>query len=86
MKENFDPHQVVISREYFDKLIEIACCNGKELDTLQQGVALVLRLFQHTPVKAKPTFVAIEETVRCRCRVRSTWHKKYQPISSFDTV
>jgi hypothetical protein len=24
MKENFDPHQVVISREYFDKLIEMA--------------------------------------------------------------
>lgn len=24
MKENFDPHQVVISREYFDKLVEMA--------------------------------------------------------------
>lgn len=24
MKENFDPHQVVISRDYFDKLIEMA--------------------------------------------------------------
>lgn len=24
MKENYDPHQVIISREYFDKLVELA--------------------------------------------------------------
>ena len=50
-----------------DELVEIAGGDGEELDALEQGIALVLSLFEDAAVEAEPGVVAIEEELLGRC-------------------
>ena len=46
-----------------DKLIQIARRNREELHAFQQGICLVLRLFEHPLVKPHPRFIAAEKQI-----------------------
>ncbi len=48
---------------HFEELIQIAGRDGKKLQPLQQRIALVLGLFEHTAVEREPGGVAIEKVL-----------------------
>ena len=45
----------------FNELVEVAACNGEELNALEQGIRLVLSFLEYPAVKAQPGFVPAEE-------------------------
>lgn len=47
MKENHDPHQIVISREYFEELVRIAQRKDTNLRTWFKDVKLIPRILWH---------------------------------------
>ena len=49
---------------HLHKFVQIAGRDGEELDSLQQRIAFVQRLFEHTTVESQPGLVAIEVVAR----------------------
>ena len=51
------------SHTHFKELVQIAGRDGEELQSLEQRIAFVLSLFEHTPVEREPGGVAVQEVV-----------------------
>src|SRR5262249_26435819 len=43
----------------FEKLVEVTGADGEELQTLEQRIVFILRLFQHAPVELQPRKLAV---------------------------